>query len=359
MLDIHSVTIEGSERMRSTRLRWRHLVGATALSSSFILGALSFSTLPVGAQAAPAMMAAACPQLSVANPNPGDNITEGGYVISGEAFDPSATSGAGVSNVELFLGARDQGGTFLGNAVPGSSGTNARAWSVEVTIPTNFNRQADFAAYAQSSVSGAETSVTFPVFVGTQPKPVGVFTPTPVPSGMTIANSGCSSTAAMAPAGAGAPAAAPAVMATPAAAMNGNTTTTTTAATGASSCPTLSLANPSPGNNLIAGDMFISGTATGAGGVSRVDLFLGERDQGGTYLGSGVPGTGSSSTAFNVKVTIPNLNRGVNFAAYAIGSNGQEQATVFPVFVGAQTTNGTGPTPTPIPQTETVTSTCG
>jgi len=340
--------------MRGTRLRWRHLVGATALSSSFILGALSFASLPAGAQTAPATEAA-CPELSVANPNPGDNITDGGYVISGEASDPAATSGAGISSVELFLGARDQGGQFLGSAVPGDAGTNPHAWTVEVTIPSNFNRQVDFAAYAMSSVSGAETSVMFPVFVGTQPKPIGVFTPTPVPTEMTVANSGCSTTATAATSGAAAPSVN--VSATPAPAMTGNTTTT--AAEAANSCPMLSLANPNPGNDLTAGDMFISGTATAPGGVSRVDLFLGERDEGGSYLGSGIPGSGGSPDAFNVKVSIPNLSRGVDFAAYAIGSNGQEQTIVFPVFVGSQTNNNTGgPTPTPIPQTETITSTC-
>jgi hypothetical protein len=113
--------------------------------------------------------------------------------------------------------------------------------------------------------------------------------------------------------------------------------------------------------------MFISGLATVPGvssgsGVSRVDLFLGARDEGGTFLGSGIPGTGQGGNpdAFNVEVSVPNLGRGVDFSAYAIGTNGQEQVTTFPVFVGAEPTRGatTNPTPTPIPATETVTSTC-
>jgi hypothetical protein len=103
----------------------------------------------------------------------------------------------------------------------------------------------------------------------------------------------------------------------------------------------------------------ISGTASN---TSRVDLFLGQREQGGMFLGSGIPGTGAGGnpTAFSVEVSIPNLGRGADFAAYAIGTNGQESSVVFPVFVGTPPTRGpTGPTPTPVPTTATTSSTCG
>jgi hypothetical protein len=92
-----------------------------------------------------------------------------------------------------------------------------------------------------------------------------------------------------------------------------------------------------------------------------VDLFLGERDQGGLFLGSGVPGTdvNGNPNGFNVEVSIPNLGRGLDFAAYAIGNNGQETAITFPVFVGTQVVNrNIVATPTPVPTTETMTSTC-
>src|SRR5579859_4704031 len=148
--------------MRGTHFRLRHLLGAASLSSASVLAALSLTGLPVAAQTAPATTTVqSCPVLSVGNPNPGDTVNTGAYVISGEAFDPASQSGAGISSVDLFLGERDQGGTFLGSAVPGNS-SDPRAWSVEVTIPTGFNRGVDFAAYAISSVSGAETAVTFP-----------------------------------------------------------------------------------------------------------------------------------------------------------------------------------------------------
>jgi hypothetical protein len=344
--------------MRGTRLRLRHLVGAAALSSSLLFGALSFASLPAGAQSAPAAITAStsCPELSVGNPNPGDNLVEGAYIISGEAFDPAAPAGtSGISRVDLFLGLRDQGGTILGSAVPGDGTANPRFFSVEVTVPSGLNRGTTFAAYAISAVTGQETTVSFPVFVGTQPKTTGLVTPTPVPQGITVTST-CPAGAAAAASAPAASAAAPSTSGTPAA-------TTGAATTGAASnaCPVLSLANPGPGDNLTAGDMFISGTATAPSGVSRVDLFLGARDQGGLFLGSGLPGTGPNDNpnAFNVEVTIPNLGRGLDFAAYAIGNNGQETAITFPVFVGTQTVNrNIVATPTPVPTTETLTSTC-
>jgi hypothetical protein len=312
--------------------------------------------------------------LSVGNPNPGDTVNTGAYVISGEAYDPASQSGAGITSVDLFLGERDQGGTFLGTAVPGNNTSDPRAWSIEVTIPTGFNRGVDFAAYADSSVSGAETAVTFPVFVGTPPKPgVGLVTPTPVPNLTETVTNTCPTAPMTAPAANSQPAA---MVPTPGAVgtMTSTTTTSTTttsmtapAAAGAATttaCPSLSLANPNPGDDLSAGGLVISGRAVGAGtgtpsGVQRVDLFLGARDEGGMFLGSGVPGTGGNPDTFSVEVQVPNLGRGVDFSAYAIGDNGQEQVVTFPVFVGTPPVLTSGaPTPTPVPATETVTSTC-
>jgi hypothetical protein len=266
-------------------------------------------------------MVQSCPVLSVANPGPGDTLSDGGYVVSGASFDPAATSGSGISSVDLFLGARDEGGTFLGSAIPGSSGTDPRAWSVEVTFPSNLNRGVDFIAYSHSSVSSGQTSVAIPVFIGNPPRnDVGLVTPTPEP-GSPVVTSNCPSTGAVtAPAAAGTPAAVPSIgvsgTSVPAASLPASSTTTTSA----NGCPVLSLANPNPGDTMTAGNMFISGQASVPGGssssgVERVDLFLGARDAGGTFLGSAVPGTGMAGNpeAFNVEVTVPNLGRGVDF----------------------------------------------
>src|SRR5439155_22187470 len=124
-----------------------------------------------------AVTTTACPVLSLANPNPADDLTPGGHVISGTAYDPSATQGSGVARVDLFLGERDSGGAPLGSAVPGSAPDgNPRAFSIEVQVP-NINRGLDFAAYAISGITGQETVVTFPVLVGTPPVKDSVATP--------------------------------------------------------------------------------------------------------------------------------------------------------------------------------------
>src|SRR5262245_57631042 len=66
--------------------------------------------------------------------------------------------------------------------------------------------------------------------------------------------------------------------------------------------PVLSLDNPAPGDVLPTGDIVFSGVAldpaaTGSAGITRVDLFLGDRDAGGVFLGSAIPGYGTGATA--------------------------------------------------------------
>jgi hypothetical protein len=115
--------------------------------------------------------------------------------------------------------------------------------------------------------------------------------------------------------------------------------------------PVLSLANPNPGDVLSTGDIFVSGAAfdpavSSGSGIARVDLFLGERDNGGLFLGSTAPAAGPSGQLFQIKATLPNsANGGRDFVAYAYALNGQETSVVVPVFVGA------APTPTPRPST--------
>ncbi len=63
----------------------------------------------------------------------------------------------------------------------------------------------------------------------------------------------------------------------------------------AASAPIIELANPAAGDVLPVGDYIVTGTAydptalEGAG-VARVDLFFGQREKGGLFLGSAVPG---------------------------------------------------------------------
>src|SRR5262249_4262218 len=54
--------------------------------------------------------------LSVANPQTGDDVAHGMYVIQGLAFDTAARGGLGIDHVLVFLDSRDAGGQLLGEA---------------------------------------------------------------------------------------------------------------------------------------------------------------------------------------------------------------------------------------------------
>ncbi len=135
--------------------------------------------------------------------------------------------------------------------------------------------------------------------------------------------------------------------------------------------PVVQVANPGPGDLLPTGDIFIPGVAfdpasTAGSGISHVDLFLGQRDSGGLFLGSvaAAPNATTTSRTFSIKANVPNGTNGErDFVAYATSSvNSQETSVTIPVFVGA------APTPTPVvagstapattPLTATVQSTC-
>jgi hypothetical protein len=118
---------------------------------------------------ASAIANAAAPVLQLGNPNPGDLLTPGGYVIFGLAFDPSAADGAGVDRVDFFLDSRDSGGPRLATAVPGQNASSPRAFQVEVSISGRLNGAHMLVAYAHSSITGKETVLSVPVFLGIPP----------------------------------------------------------------------------------------------------------------------------------------------------------------------------------------------
>jgi hypothetical protein len=342
--------------MNEKRPSRRRIVGIGSLIFTLIAASLSLASVSAGAQSAATTMGGGkCPVLSVANPGPGDDLLAGGVVISGSAFDPAAPQGAGISRVDLFLGERDQGGTILGSAVPSGP---ANAFSVEVQVPS-LDRGVDFAAYAISSVTGQQTAVTFPIIVGVPTRTSS--TPTPIPTTVNV-----TSTCPNGPANTSTAPSTSAVAAAPTLSASApvGPSTTTSSTTGVSACPVLSVGNPTPGDNIVAGGYHISGQAydphaTQGSGIQRVDLFLGQRDQGGTILGSAVPGENGNPRLFDLEVQVPKLDRGVDFAAYAISAvTGQETTVTFPIFVGVPTTNGVA-TPTPVPTTLNVTNTCG
>ena len=274
------------------------------------------------------------PVVQLANPGPGDVLSQGEYIVSGVAFDPAAAQGAGIDRVDLFLGQRDSGGVFLGGATPGQNTSDPRAFQVKVTLPTSTTGGRDFVAYAYSSVSGGQSSEVVPIFVGAAPTPTPITSNAQAPVALTsTTQSTCGGT----------PVAAPAPAASTSAGQAASSTVPVS-----SGPPVLDLGNPNPADVLPTGDVIIEGvafdpSARQGGGIDRVELFLDNRDDGGLSLGSAVPG---ASNAFNIKATLPSTaNGGHNLVAYARSSiTGQETVESVPVFVGA------APTPTPRPK---------
>jgi len=282
----------------------RRAFGALGVASATAFVLLSLST-PATAQQS--TTPSDWPVLQLANPNSGDVLSNGGYIVSGMAYDSAATQGAGVSRVDLFLGSRDAGGTFLGSAVPGldvipnitpDSRLAQSAFQIKVTLPSVATGGEDFYAYAYSSVTGRETSVSLPIFIGTAP--------TATPSDSTATKPEAQSFKTI-----------------PASASEGS--------------EMFSLANPHPGDVLSTGDYIVSG-ATGSA-IGRVELFLDSRDSGGIHLGTVAPVNGN----FTLKITIPaSAFGGHDFVAYAQSSvTGQETQVSNPIYIGA------APTPTP------------
>lgn len=291
--------------LSSMRRRW---VGAIGVASGIAILLLSLSA-PAGAQQVPTSPTD-WPVLQLANPAPGALLASGDYIVSGTAYDPAAASGAGITRVDLFLGSRDDGGVFLGSAVPGEDmmqgvtpGTplGDSAFQLKVTLPSTLGGSQAIHAYAYSSVTGRATELSMPVFLSLEP--------TATPSDSTVARPEAQ-IMRLAPAAAGAGA------------------------------EMFSLGNPSSGDVVLNGDYMVSG-ATGSA-IDRIDLFLDSRDTGaGTHLASVVPQNG----VFNTVVTIPAGTAGSHtFTAYARSSiSDAEQVISVPIYVGA------APTPTPRP----------
>ena len=300
------------------------LVGASVamMASPSAAEPLAVVTCPGGA-----------PVVQLANPGPGDVLSQGDYIVSGVAFDPAASQGAGIDRVDLFLGDRDNGGVFLGEATPGQNSGNPRSFETKITLPSTANGGRDFVAYAYSSVTAGQSSESVPVFVGAAPTPTPTSSNAPTPVALSsTTHSTCGGTVVSAPA--------PAPAAASQAASSGVSV--------AHAAPVLQLSNPNPGDVLSNGDVIINGvafdpSASQGGGIDRVELFLDSRDEGGQPLGSGVPG---ASNVFSIKATLPtSANGGHNLVAYARSSiTGQETVQSVPVFVGA------APTPTPRPK---------
>jgi plastocyanin len=88
--------------------------------------------------------------------------------MSGTALDLTAPSGtgAGISEIQAFMGNRDLGGTFIGaTTVGGIATTIPGAWTLSASIPQNVNGFQDMFVYGTSSVTGQQAFVSIPVVV--------------------------------------------------------------------------------------------------------------------------------------------------------------------------------------------------
>jgi len=351
-----------STPLYSTR-HFRRYGGAIALGAIV----LSMSAMSVGAQATPPSSPAAqeacvggSPFLSLANPSAGDVLLTGDYIVSGAAWEIGAPAGQSVSRVDVFLGNRNDGGLFLGTAVPGQESSDFTAgsplamtsWAITTTVPNMPNGGHDFIAYAYST-NGQETSISVPIFVGAPP----VATPQSSTSAATVPLTSTTTRPACTPAASTVAATGP-TMAAPA---GQPSVAAMIAAPGQP--PLLVLSNPSSGDLLNAGTVIIEGVAydpaaTSGSGVDKVDIYLGDRDAGGLLLGSAVPGatinplvveSGSplAQAAFSVRADVPsNMSGSHVLFAYAHSSvTGKDSKVWVPVNVG------TPPSPTPRPTT--------
>jgi plastocyanin len=187
--------------LNHSALRWAASIG---LASALALPGLPVAAQPEVSSSPIAATPANCAiQLSVANPNPGDQDIPRSLIMSGTALDSTAASGTGIMQVQAFLGNRDAGGTFVGNAIFDQQPVGG--WSLFATIPAHINGGQQMFVYGKSSVSGQEAIVAIPFSVGPElppadlpevaqsfcpevmPPPAPPVAPTPQPTAVAVA----------------------------------------------------------------------------------------------------------------------------------------------------------------------------
>jgi len=321
---------------------WRpDVLTARTLRFAAGLGLVAAVGLPGLASAAPVSQEspdAATPsdcaiQLQVANPTPGSELGGGDYVFQGTARDLNAASGNGIAEVQAFLGDRDNGGMILGSTQPQMSGDMPGAFTLSATLPDNTTGGETLYFYGISALSGQEAVVEVPIALGVPASSVGMDTTqtATVTCPQMIGQPAETTTTETQPEMGTAPATAPAA----------ETTTPASNETATASIH-LTVANPAPGDPTPQGAYMVSGmawdtTASSGAGVERVDFFLGDRDNGGLFLGSATPGTdmaeGAPTGSFTTTLDFPSdSSNGNTLYVYALSSvSGQEQMVTIPL----------------------------
>jgi hypothetical protein len=295
--------------MSRSALRSLRLLGPLTVAAALGIGAL-----PALAQTAPMTASGECSgiRFELANPDPGSMLQPGGYVLQGVAIDERASQGPGIDRIDFFLDSREEGGLNIGTAVPGMGTGPFGPDSFQTTLQLpNMTGGHDLFAYAHSSFNGAESVISVPIALGEDVSKAFV---TPPPD---IATEACM---------VGSVGTVTSTATTP------STTTTTTTTPSSSTTTTTSpgpstisfeVANPSPGDTIHAGGLVIEGTSSDTSaqqgnGIDRIDIFLDNRDEGGTLIGNGSLGT--SGNMWSATVHLPNNQLGLHTLFFFVHS---------------------------------------
>ncbi|MBV9354126.1 MAG: hypothetical protein JO023_01235 [Chloroflexi bacterium] len=248
--------------------------------------------------------------LQLFNPEAGVQVPSGPLLITGSAQDIRAGNGNGISSVQLFLGRRENGGTFLGNASFSSqSGTPNTFFSLNAGIPdTNLGPQ-----QLQVIATSAEDSHDYEIFV-----------PFTIANPAFPKNTGGSATSL------------PALCAPGGSTASGSAQTGGTISEGG---PVLNVINPQPRTSLLTGPVGVSGTAydrqaSSGSGVDGVQIFLDNRDSGGTFLANAMMESGGPNS-WQATISLPTNNTGVHALYFYAKSSVTGKETVVSVPITA------------------------
>jgi hypothetical protein len=292
-----------------------------------VAATLSIGALPAFAQTAPPSSGCSAIHFELANPSPASEINSGGLVVQGIAMDSRADQGLGIDHIDFFLDSRDAGGTSIGSAVPGlvPGPFGPASFQTTVSVPNQMGGH-DLFAYAHSSVSGAESVISMPVSVGEDPSKA-FQAPSATATTSCLAGSSALTTTT--------PSTPSTTTTTPAA--QPSTTTPTMSVAPSQSTITLSIGNPSPNDTIkvgaftVQGDAFDKAASSGSG-IDRIDIFLDNRDSGGTFLSTATLGT---TSFWQAVLNLPSNQTGLHelwFYAHS-SATGQTLAVSVPVTI--------------------------
>jgi hypothetical protein len=242
--------------------------------------------------------------LALFNPQAGDQVPPGPYLITGMAQDIRATQGNGISSVQIFLGNRTSGGSFLGNAVFSStSGEPNTMFSLNASMPSNNLGPTMLEVIATSAVDSQEYVIWVPFTLANPALPKntgGHATTLPPLCGPGVVRAAVSALLA--------------------------------------SGPVLKVDHPQPGTTLKSGPNSVSGSASdprasSGSGIDQVQVFLDSRDAGGTWLANAT--LASDSDMWQANISLPTNNIGVH-ALYVYARSdvtGRETVVSVPIKV--------------------------